>query len=167
MKKLLGLVVCGLALMMVLTISGSVQATAVSFTQTFQNTTQTFAPPSPMAANPCTGALGVLTLTYNGVAHVNFITSGVGVGTGWVTFTGTGAFTFVQAAPAVTFTGKFTAWDGQDFNLQNFVATNILVGRGTGTDGSTLFFHGLMTITILFQSGSPVVVVSFGSFTCG
>src|SRR5260370_23939074 len=64
-------------------------AGAVSFTQTFHNATDSF--PSN---NPCTGAPGTLTLTYNGVFHATELTSGQGAGTFWVTGTMTGAFVF-------------------------------------------------------------------------
>ncbi len=161
------LILWALALLAILPFAGSAQATAVSFTQTFHNVTQVFMPPAPMASNPCSGVPGVLTLTYSGVAHGNVITSGIGLGSGWFTFTGTGTFSFVPTVVAPSYTGMFTAWDGENFNLQNFAATNTLVARGTGSDGSTLFFHGVMTVSILFQSGTPVVVVSFGNFSCG
>src|SRR6476469_9362820 len=98
-------------------------AGAVSVTQTFHNATQTF--PSP---NPCTGDPGTVTLTYNGVAHATFLTSGVGAGTGWATFTSTGNFVFTPDDPTKpSFTGHFTTWDGENFNLKNFAATSTFV----------------------------------------
>jgi len=140
-------------------------AGAVTSTQTFHNATMSFPPGPPNGVNPCTGALGTLTLTFNGVMHFTVLTSGVGAGTGWATFTATGGFTF-QQLDGVTFTGKFTAWDGENFNLNNFAATGILVGRGTGSDGSTLNFHDVMHITLL---GNPPTnaVVAFDKLTCG
>jgi hypothetical protein len=140
-------------------------AGAVSFTQNFHNATQTFAPPDPMAANPCTGVPGTLTLVYNGVFHVTVLTSGVGAGTGWATFTATGDFTLAQV-DGVTFTGHFTAWDGDSFNLKNFVATGILNIQGTGSDGSSLTVHAVMHITVLLGP-PPSVVVAFDKFSCG
>jgi hypothetical protein len=165
MKRLIASVAAfGAVLLMALPVQAS-GAGAVTFTQTFHNATQTFSPPDPMAANPCTGVPGVLTITYNGVAHVTFLTSGVGAGTGWVTFTATGDFTFVQV-DGVTFTGHFTAWDGASFNLQNFAATGIFVVHGTGSDGSSLTVHAVMHMTVLL--GPPLsLVVSFNKFTCG
>src|SRR5438034_6370175 len=86
MRKLLSITACAAAFFALsLPVSAS-GAGAVSFTQTFHNAVQTMPVP-----NPCTGAPGTVTLTYNGVAHAPFLTSGVGAGTGWGTFTATGA----------------------------------------------------------------------------
>src|SRR4029077_6378683 len=83
-------------------------AGAMSFTQTFHNATV-----SMPVVNPCTGVDSIADLTYNGIAHVTFLTSGVGAGTGWATFTATGSLTVTQTN-GVVYTGKFTAWDGQN-----------------------------------------------------
>jgi hypothetical protein len=109
-----------------------------------------------------------LVITYNGVAHATFLTSGIGAGTGWVTFTATGDFVFTPTnSSQPTFTGHFTVWDGASFNLDNFAASGILVVKGTGSDGSTLQFHDVTHITVLDPlSGSPTVVVSFDKPTC-
>ena len=122
-------------------------AGAVSVTQTFHNATQTFVPPDPTAVQPCTGVPGTLTITYNGVAHSTVLTSGVGAGTGWFTFTATGTFTFI-GSDGVNFSGRFTNWDGQNFNLHNFAATGILVVHGTGSDGSSLRFHDVFHMSV-------------------
>lgn len=137
-------------------------AGAISFTQTFHNATQTFVPPAPQAFNPCTGAPGSLTITYNGVFHGTVLSNG----TGWFTFTATGDAAFVQSNPAVTYSGHFTAWDGQSFNLQNFAATSILVGHLTGSDGSSLDFHDVMHVTVL-AGNPPSVIIAFDKLTCG
>jgi hypothetical protein len=136
-------------------------AGAVSVTQTFHNVTQTFVPPDPMAFNPCTGEPGTLTLTYNGVAHANVLTSGIGAGTGWFTFTATGSVMFAQDN-GVTYTGKFTAWDGENLNLQNFAATSILVANLTGSDGSSLRFRDVAQFTV----SASGITVSFDKPTC-
>jgi hypothetical protein len=153
--------VLGLVLLMAAPAQAS-GAGAVSLTQTFQNATQTFVPPNPNAVNPCTGVTGPLTITYNGVAHVTFLTSGVGAGTGWATFTATGTFTFA-GADGVNFSGHFTAWDGQNLNLQNFAATSILVINGTGSDGSSLSFHDVFHIS----ASATGITLSFDKPTCG
>jgi hypothetical protein len=137
-------------------------AGAVSVTQTFHNATQTFVPPASEAVNPCTGVLGTLTLTFNGVAHATFLTSGVGAGTGWITFTATGSFTFA-GADGVNFAGQFTAWDGANFNLQNFAATSILHINGTGSDGSSLTFHDVFHMSV----SASDITLSFDKPTCG
>jgi hypothetical protein len=163
MKRLISsFVVVGAVLLMM---AGSAQASgagAVTMTQTFHNATQTFVPPDPAAVNPCTGVLGTLTITYNGVAHSTFLTSGVGAGTGWATFTATGTFTFV-GVDGVTFTGRFTTWDGQNFNLKNFATTSTFVVHGTGSDGSSLMFHDVAHFSVS-ASGSTL---SFDKPTCG
>ena len=136
-------------------------AGAVSFTQTFHNATQVLLD-SP---NPCTGVLGTVTLTYNGVFHMTVLTSGVGAGTGWGTFTGAGDFTVAQVN-GVNFTGHFMNWDGFNFNLQNFTSTGTFILHGTGSDGSTITFHEVIHITALLTS-PPTVIVQFDKPTCG
>jgi hypothetical protein len=86
----------------------------------------------------------------------------VGAGTGWATFTATGTFTFA-GADGVNFTGRFTAWDGQNFNLQNFAATSILRVKGTGSDGSSLTFHDVAHISV----SASGITLSFDKPTCG
>jgi len=138
-------------------------AGAVSFTQTFHNAVETMPVP-----NPCTGAQGTVTITYNGVAHATFLTSGVGAGTGWETFTATGEFAFVPTDPSQpSFNGKFTTWDGDNENLRNFTATATFRLKGTGSDGSTLSFHDVFHITILNPLTNPLIVVSFDKPSCG
>ena len=163
MKRLVSsFVVAGAVLLMM---AGSAQASgagAVSMTQTFHNATQTFVPPDLNAVNPCTGVLGTLTITYNGVAHVTFLTSGVGAGTGWATFTATGTFTFA-GADGVNFTGRFTAWDGQNLNLQNSAATGILIIRGTGSDGSALTFRDVFHMSV----SASGITLRFDKPSCG
>ena len=162
MRKLLSITACAAAFFALsLPVSAS-GAGAVSFTQTFHNAVQTMPVP-----NPCTGAPGTVTLTYNGVAHATFLTSGVGAGTGWGTFTATGDFAFVPADPSQpSFSGKFTTWDGNNENLRNFTTTATFSLRGTGSDGSTLNFHDVAHITILNPLTNPTIVVSFDKFSC-
>jgi hypothetical protein len=162
MKRLISsFAAVGAVLLMAIPAQGS-GAGAVSVTQTFHNATQTFVPPDPNAVQPCTGVPGTLTITYNGVAHSTFLTSGVGAGTGWATFTATGTFTFV-GSDGVNFRGRFTAWDGENFNLQNFAATAILVVHGTGSDGSTLTFHDVAHMSV----SASGVNLTFDKPTCG
>ncbi len=162
MKRLISsFVALGAVLLMAVTAQAS-GAGAISVTQTFHNATQQFVPPDPTAVQPCTGVPGTLTLTYNGVAHSTFLTSGVGAGTGWFTFTATGTFTFV-GSDGVNFSGRFTNWDGQNVNLQNFAATGILVVHGTGSDGSSLTFHDVFHMS-MSASG---ITLFFDKPTCG
>ena len=162
MKRLISSIAAiGAVLLMAVTAQAS-GAGAVSVTQTFHNATQVFVPPDPTAVQPCTVGPGTLTITYNGVAHATFLTSGVGAGTGWATFTAAGTFTFV-GSDGVNFSGRFTTWDGQNFNLQNFAATSILVVRGTGSDGSSLMFHDVFHISV----SASGITLSFDKPTCG
>jgi hypothetical protein len=132
-------------------------AGAISFTQTFHNATMTLVD-SP---NPCTGVPGDGTLTYNGVAHVTVLSNQ----TGWETFTATGDLNILQD-DGVTYTGSFTNWDGFNFNLQNATGTGTFIVHATGSDGSTVDFHGVFHMTVLFTSPTPTVVVQFNMGTC-
>ena len=164
MRKLLALLAT-IATCVALSLPASADgAGTVTMTQTFHNATVSFP-----AANPCSGAAGTVTTTFNGVVHLTFLTAGIGAGTGWGTFTNTGDFILVPIDPSQpTFTGHFTVWDGFSFNLQNFAATGILVIHGTGSDGSTLTFHDVMHVTVLDPTSStPTIVVSFDKPTCG
>jgi hypothetical protein len=103
-------------------------AGAVSVTQPFHDATMTFP-----AVNPCTGDTGTVDLTYNGVAHATFLTSGNVAGTGHATFTGTGDFVFTPDNPTgVTYTGHLTSWDGENANLQNYASTATFIVHATG-----------------------------------
>lgn len=96
----------------------------MSFTQTFKNVTEV-----STDSNPCTGDLGTLTLTYNGVFHVTELTSGIGAGTFWATGTLTGTFSFVPFdSSKPSYAGRFTTWFGDNDNLRNDAETEILAG---------------------------------------
>jgi hypothetical protein len=134
-------------------------AGAVSFTQTFKNVTEV-----STDVNPCTGAPGTLTLTYNGVFHVTQLTSGIGAGTFWATGTQTGTFTFVPFdASQPTYTGRFTAWFGDNDNLRNDAETSTLRVRGIGSDGSVLRFHVVEHMSV----SASGVTLTFEKPTCG
>jgi hypothetical protein len=111
-------------------------AAAISKTQTVHQFTETFATP-----NPCTGDLGTVTTTSNGVFHMSVDATG---GT-HVTGTMTGTFEFVpDDASLATFTGRFTNWFGGNIgaNGQGFWSTFSLTGYGS--DGSVIHFNGVM-----------------------
>ncbi len=142
-----------LALLLVTTTS--VFAKAVTFTQTFHHATQTF--PN---SNPCTGAPGTVTLTFNGVFHVTMDNT---TGTGHMTETMTGDFVFVPDDPTQpTFTGHFTSWDGENQNIQNFTATATFNLHGTGSDGSRLQGHFLAHISV----SATGITILFDKMTC-
>ena len=107
---------------------------------------------------------GIVTITYNGVAHGTVLTSGVGAGTGWFTFTATGTFSFAPLAGGnVTYSGRFTTWDGENINLQNYAATVTQIIHGTGSDGSTFNFHEVAHVTV---APSGDVTITFDKPTC-
>lgn len=134
-------------------------AGAVSFTQTFKNVTEV-----STDVNPCTGAPGTLTITYNGVFHVTQLTSGIGAGTFWATGTQTGIFSFVPFdASQPSYTGRFTAWFGDNDNLRNDAETSTLRVRGLGSDGSALRFHDVEHLNV----SASGVTFTFDKPTCG
>lgn len=146
-------------LLLPLSTASAAGAGAVSFTQTFHNAVQSF--PFP---NPCTGASGTVTLTFNGVFHVTELTSGQGAGTDWATGTMTGNFVFTPDDPTQpSFTGHFTTWFGESDNLRNGVQTSIFVIHGTGSDGSTLDFHEVTHLSV----SATGITVFFDKPTCG
>ena len=133
----------------------SVFADTITFTQHFHDVTQT-AP----SANPCTGAPGTLTLTFNGVFHVTMDTT---TGTGHETETMAGTFVFVpDDSTQPTLTGHFAAWDGDNQNIQNFEATATLNFHGTGSDGSSLHGHFLFHISV----SATGVTIQFAKASC-
>jgi len=157
--------VCAVCLLAIALSPGLARASgagAVSFTQTFHDATLSM----PVAPLPCAPA-GILTLTYNGVTHLTVLTSGVGAGTGWFTFTATGTFVLVTETPGLTFTGRLTMWDGFNGNLNNNVGTGTFTVHATGSDGSTVTFHDVFHMTVLTTTSPPTVVVSFDMPRCG
>jgi hypothetical protein len=148
---LISLAVVGLLLIT----TTSVFAKAVSFTQTIHDVSQTF--PSN---NPCTGATGTLTITYNAVFHVTIDTT---TGTGHMTETMAGSFVFVpDDATLPTLTGHFASWDGENQNIQNFTATATFNFHGTGSDGSHVGGHFLFHISV----SATGVTIQFSKMTC-
>lgn len=128
---------------------------ATTFTQTFHNATDSFAAP-----NPCTGAPGMVTITYNGVLHVTVNKSG----DFWATGTQTGDFVLTPDDPTQpTYSGHFTTWFGDSDNRRNGVEHSTFSVHGTGSDGSTLRFHDTMHLSVS-ASGA---VVSFDKPSCG
>src|SRR6266851_3308297 len=81
---------------------------------------------------------------------------------GGITNAMAGTFNFA-GSDGVNFSGRFTTWDGQNFNLQNFAATVILVVHGTGSDGSSLTFHDVAHMSV----SASGMTLSFDKPTCG
>jgi hypothetical protein len=127
---------------------------AQTFTQTFHNATSTQA-----GANPCTGATGTFTLTYNGVFHGTINANG-----SWFTGTMTGDFLFVpDIATQPTYTGHFTSWFGDENNPTIEVQHSTFTIHGTGSDGSTLRFHETAHANLV----GGTLTLSFDKVQCG
>lgn len=134
-------------------------AGAVSYTQNFHNATDSF----PIL-NPCSGAPGTVTLTYNGVFHITYLTSGQGAGTFWGTGTMAGDFVLTpDDVSQPSYTGHFASWFGDNNNLRNGSETSILVIHGVGSDGSTLQFHDVAHLSV----SATGITVFFDKPTCG
>jgi hypothetical protein len=129
-------------------------AAASTDTQTFHQLTQTF-----VTANPCTGDLGTVTITSNGVLHMSADATG---GT-HVTGTMTGTFEFQpNDASLPSFTGRFTNWFGGNIGAigQGFWSTFSLTGFGS--DGSVIHFNGVTQ----FHMSNGEVQVDFTLANC-
>ena len=88
--------------------------------------------------NPCSGAPGTFTLTYSGVFHSTELPNG----TSWFTGTLHGTASFApDDSTEPSYTGKFTAWFGDENNLQNEVEHETFRVKLGGTDGSVVTFH--------------------------
>ena len=118
----------------------SATAQATSFTETVQGVTETFP-----EINPCSGATGTVTVTYNGIFHVTEDPQG-----GFhITGTQTGTFTFVpDDASEPSFTGRFTTWFGGNVSTNTDGFWTTFRVRGTGSDGSTLLFNAVEQIHV-------------------
>jgi hypothetical protein len=98
-------------LVLTLALASPAAARATSYTQTVHDVTETFAD-----VNPCTGAPVTITVTYNGVFHINSLPGGEF----WTTFTQTGTFTAVPLdLTQPTLTGRFTVWGNFNLNERN------------------------------------------------
>ena len=133
---------------------------AIHYAQDWDNVTQSFVPPNPMAANPCTGAPGTLTLTYTGFVHITVNNAG----DEWDTGNMHGNFSFApNDITQSTYTGHFASWFGDSFNRNNSVSHFILNLHGTGSDGSTLDFHENGHFS---TNADGTVTVAFDKATC-
>ena len=133
---------------------------AQTFTQVDKNVVEVM-PPSPDTANPCSGALGTLTLTYNDVFHGTMLPNG----TSWFTGTLTGTLLFIPVDSSnPTYTGHFTNWFGDENNQRNGVEHSTFNVNATGSDGSHLLFHENDQAA---TNANGVVTVSFQHAFCG
>jgi hypothetical protein len=133
---------------------------AQTFTQVDKNVVEVM-PPGPDSAQPCSGALGTLTLTYNDVFHGTSLANG----TSWFTGTLTGTLLFIPVDSSnPTYTGHFTQWFGDENNLKNDVEPSTFNVNATGSDGSHLLHHENDQAAM---NANGVVTVSFQHAFCG
>jgi hypothetical protein len=115
---------------------------AFTDTQTVHNATQTF-PTGSLCGTPS----GTVTITYNGVFHINVNKAG----DFWVTGTQEGWFVLVpDDATMPTFEGHFATWFGESDNNRNDVQHDTFNARGTATDGSgaTVEVHAVNHLSV-------------------
>lgn len=146
---------------LLLTFASASAAGAVTSTQTFHNATDSFP-----TANPCTGAPGTATITYNGVMHYTVNTDYTVNTAGHVHATGTqtGSVVLVPDDPTQpTYTGHFTAWFGVSDNQQNGVDHSTFSVHAVGSDGSSLRFHEVAHLSV----SASGLVVFFDKPSCG
>jgi hypothetical protein len=112
--------------------------------------------------NPCTGDTGTLTMTYSDILHGTINKTG-----SWFTGTLQGTIEFVPDNPAaVTYSGHFAAWFGDENNLRNDVEHSTFNAHLTGTDGTTVGVHDNAQATM---NANGVITVTFdhASISCG
>jgi hypothetical protein len=123
------LAISGVVLLLTLAVASPAVARATSFTQTFHNATEVIAD-----VIPCTDEPATITVTYNGVFHINSLPDGEF----WTTFTETGTFVAVPVDPTQpTLTGRFTVWGNFNLNERNQNSTFTFTVRAS--DGTV--FH--------------------------
>ncbi len=109
-------------------------------------------------ANPCTGAPGTFTVTFKGVSHTTTNPDG----TLHHTATVNGDLRFTPDDPAQpSYTGKFTAWDGQNGTRNTITLSAAFHDRLTGSDGSTIRDRGVVHMTL---NANGTVTVDFDRF---
>ena len=110
-------------------------------------------------ANPCTGAPGTYDVTFEGVSHTSVAADG-----GFhhaATVTGETVFTPDDPSQPA-YTGKFTAWDGQD-GAAGSTITSTATFHDTlrGSDGSSIRDRGVFHLTVLADGSVTTELDSF------
>src|SRR6266566_2546561 len=135
-KAVKRLVISLAVLVLTLALASSTAAHATSYTQTVHDATDAF-----LSVIPCTGAPATITVTYNGVFHINSLPGGEF----WTTFTQTGTVSAVPLDPTQpTLTGRFTIWGNFNLNERNQNTTFTFTVRLS--DGSV--FHDTAHFTM-------------------
>ena len=145
------LVISLAVLVLTLALASPTAAHATSYTQTFHDATDTF-----VDVIPCTGAPATITVTYNGVFHINSLPGGEF----WMTFTQTGTVSAVPLdATQPTLTGRFTIWGNFNLNERNQNTTFTFTVRLS--DGSV--FHDTAHFTM---NANGEITTSFENPSC-
>jgi hypothetical protein len=114
--------------------------------------------------NPCTGASGTYSATFNGVSHTSVSADGTVHHT--ATVTGETVFTPDDAGQP-TYAGRFTAWDGQNGSQGTTItSTAAFHDMLTGSDGSKIRDQGVFHETVL-TDGTVAVAFDRFTLTCG
>jgi hypothetical protein len=110
--------------------------------------------------NPCSGAAGTLSQTFNAVFHMTVTGNGE-----HVTGTVTGSFAFDATDPSQPdYTGRFTSWFGGNLNPKTKeMSGTFSLHHAVGSDGSILHAHEVSHATF----GPHGVTVSFDRLSCG
>jgi hypothetical protein len=113
--------------------------------------------------NPCTGAPGTFSSTFEGVTHLTALPDG----SYHQTTTKTLSFTFVPDDPnQPSYTGKLTGWFGGNLNQQNnYTLTVATHYTARGSDGSRITAHFVGHITIT-PDGTVTVFFENDRLTC-
>jgi hypothetical protein len=139
-------------LVLTLALASPAAARATSYTQTVHDVTEVLVG----MTIPCTGEPATITITYNGVFHINSLPGGEY----WTTFTQTGTFTAVPLdSTQPTLTGRFTIWGNFNLNERNQNTTFTFTVRAS--DGSV--FHDTAHFTM---NANGEITTSFDKPTC-
>jgi hypothetical protein len=114
--------------------------------------------------NPCTGAPGTYDVTFEGVFHTSIAADGGFHHTATVT----GETVFTPDDPSQpTYTGKFTAWDGQD-GAAGSTITSTATFHDTlrGSDGSSIRDRSVFDVTVL-ADGTVTAALDGFALVCG
>ena len=116
----------------------------------------------PEQPNPCSGALGTLTIVLSGVVH----TTDHGGGTVQMTVTTTGTVTFIPDDPSqASFTGHLAGSSSAIANATNATTTNAENVVVHGSDGSLGKQHILMHLAVN-ANGTVISSIDITEFTC-